>query len=179
MNFSTFAGLRNLSPKEKKIIKNHELISLSNINTEGKEQSFSYYIGGLHKKECRIALRKMSLYEEYSKFIDFIKKSKYEEKTQNIYLLFDHTLLPFPISVAFKIERIKKPGKYQFFFDKGFMKGLKGIISVTNSFHGLCLMEIKAEWRGADTGINDTIFEIFMNTLGKMGTSKVFRISEF
>lgn len=143
-------------------------------------QEFNYFAGAVHNKSCNTALRKMSRYEDYKTFIDFIKDSKFNESSEMLYFRFDHTLLPFPISLNFKIQRIRGPGIYHYSFDNGFLKGLKGKIKVDHfSNKRNCLFQINARWKGNHTGINSLIFEMFTTTLGKLGIRKVFRISQF
>ena len=42
-----------------------------------KMQQLNFKMVGIHPNRCKIALRKISLYEEYSDFIGFIKKVEF------------------------------------------------------------------------------------------------------
>ncbi|MCY4643126.1 MAG: hypothetical protein OXB88_00755 [Bacteriovoracales bacterium] len=168
--------LRPLNTAQWKGLYRGELIIKSLMKTEGKFQRLSYYAAGLHPRTCPKALQKISEYESYRDFISFIKRSRYHKKTQDFELLFDHTLLPFPMVLKFRIPRIKAPGIYPFSFPMGLLKGLKGKIQVSRR-QGRCFMELKARWKGPSTKINDTVFEVFSITLGRIGIRKVFRVS--
>ncbi len=174
--------LKELNKRQKEKILSGDVYISSNMDTlksNPPQQALDYFAAGKHKKSCRKALIKMSSYENYSSYIDFIKESSYNDETQELNFLFEHTLLPFPIRLKFKIERILGEGKYQYFFDTGFLKGLKGNIKVDQIKEDKrCLFQIDAKWIGPDTGIGDTIFEIFTTTLGKVGIKKIYRISE-
>ena len=152
------------------------IIAWAEVQSKNGQQSLDYYAAGLHPRSCRKALFKISQYESYSEFISFITHSRYDKKQGKIYLRFDHTLLPFPLTLHFVIPRITSPGRYDFSFDTGILQGLLGKIQV--SPHGeRCLMELTSTWRGKPTGINDLVLEIFSVTLGKLGVKKIFRIS--
>lgn len=142
-----------------------------------KRQKLDFIISGLHPNNCSVALQKLSRYEEFYKFIDFVKLSSYNEKTKRIYLLLDADILPFRMALDFKIPRITKVGSYPFSFDKGFLDGLKGTIHVINGPNNRCLFYSDAYWQGPDTGIPDIIFELFSSTLAEKSMEVLFRIS--
>ena len=144
---------------------------------ELEKQSLSFKIVGLHPKTCRFALRKLAHYESYENHLDFIKKSLYNEEQNRVRFHLQSTLLPFDMILDFIIPRIKSPGSYPFMFDKGFLKDLKGTINIYD-YQGKCLFYTKADWRGPDTGINNTIFEIFSSTLSKISMENLIRISK-
>lgn len=154
---------------------------LSEISSYQKNQNefqkLNFLIAGLHKKKCSFALVKLSQYERYSEFIDFIKVSQYDDKTQKIFLKLSHTLLPFNMILNFRLSRIVEKGITQFRFDSGFLKNLTGQIHV-NEHRGLCLFVTKADWQGPDTGIPDSVFSFFSRALGKLAMEKLFRISQ-
>src|SRR5690606_15717612 len=50
------------------------------------QQKLNFIISGLHPNSCAVALQKLSQYEEYSKYIDFIRLSRYNKKSGRIYL---------------------------------------------------------------------------------------------
>ena len=141
-----------------------------------KKQSLDYFIAGLHPKNCRIALSKLSQYERFSEFLDFVEKSQYQEKQKRITLHLGHTLMPFDMMLDFQIPRIKKPGVYPFRFDKGFLNNLTGEISVSEH-GGRCLFSTQARWKGPKTRIPDRVFGFFSQALGKNAMETLFRIS--
>lgn len=171
-----------VSERVKKSIENNAPYCKSEVKEApavgGKDQqSLDFLILGLHKKACSRALVKLSQYERYSEFVDFIKKSQYNSKNQRIRLNLSHTLMPFDMILDFKIERIKKPGAYSFSFDSGFLKGLKGQINIS-SYKNRCFFATTAQWRGPDSGIPDSVFSFFSQALGKLAMERLFRISE-
>lgn len=177
--------LKDLSQNQIRQLDKGEVLVYSEINSKEikvngqntKTQAFEYFAAGKHPKSCTKALYKMSFYEKYDSYIDFIQKSHYNEVSKELYFHFDHGLLPFPIRLNFKIERITTTGIYKYYFDNGFLKGLEGNIKVDH-YQDKCLFQIDAHWVGPDTGVNDTIFEMFTTTLGKLGIQKIFRISQ-
>lgn len=139
-------------------------------------QELRFSIAGFHQKSCEYALKKLSLYESYSKFLDFVKSSEYSEEKQEINFLLSHTLLPYDMRLIFKLPRITKEGVYPFSFEIGILKDLKGTIYV-EKVNNRCLFYSKADWSGKDTKIPNTIFEIFSQTLAKLTMERLFRIS--
>ena len=173
----------NVLPYKKKLkekILEGSIFSESRVKSstfgENKIQELNFSIAGLHEKSCTYALKTLSLYEGYSKFIDFVKESTYDEKTEMINFKLSHTLLPYDMRLIFKLPRINKTGKYNFVFDEGILKNLKGTINVINH-ENRCLFYSKADWKGPTTGFPDLIFEFFSQTLAKMTMEKLFRIS--
>lgn len=156
-----------------------DVISTGKVSTpKPKEQQMMLFTTGIHPRNCNRAMRKLSLYENYPQYIDFIKSSKYDEATQRITFTVDHTLLPFPMVVSFKIPRITKEGHYPFVFEDGFMKDLKGTV-IVKEIGKFCLMGLKADWRGPETKIPNLPFEMFMQTAGKIGLEHLIRVSIF
>lgn len=150
----------------------------SNVTTpKEKTQKLEFISAGLHKKSCSYALITLSRYETFSRHIDFITKSSYDESNKRISLSLSHTLMPFDMGLNFKIERIKGPGLYPFQFDRGFLRGLKGEIHVSEH-RGRCLFYATAHWQGPDSGINDSVFSFFSQVLGRLAFERLFRISE-
>ena len=164
-----------------KVVQSGDIYSHSKVQStkEGtvEKQSLTFRIIGLHPKTCRFALRKLAHYESYQNHLDFIKKSLYNEKAKRVRFHMQSTLLPFDMTLDFIIPRIKSPGSYSFSFDKGFLKDLQGVINIYD-YKGKCLFFTKADWKGPDTGINDTIFEIFSSTLTKISMQNLIRISK-
>lgn len=140
-------------------------------------QSLDYLILGLHKKECHYALTKLSQYERYEEFVDFITKSSYDPKKERIQLKLSHIFLPFNMILDFKIERISKTGVYLFRFDSGFLKGLEGKINIS-MYKNRCFFATTAQWLGPYSGIPNSIFSFFSQALGKIAMERLFRISE-
>ena len=143
-----------------------------------KEQQMMLFVSGIHPRNCTRAMRKLSFYENYSQYMDFIKKSDYNEEKEIVTFVMDHTLLPFPMNLTFKIPRIKKPGVYPFTFDHGFLKDLKGNIAVKD-VGKFCLLTLKTDWRGPETKIPNFPFSLFIQTVGKLGLEHLIRVSLF
>ncbi len=161
-----------------KKMKNGTIITETSIRDLEKEkfQSLDFSISGLHPKKCNYALKKLSQYERFDKFLTFVSRSDYSEKTQRISLHLESLLLPFNMLLDFKIERITKEGVYFFTFDRGFLKNLQGEIHIS-SFDSRCFFFSKAYWKGPDTSIPAPIFEFFTNALSKLAMENLFRIS--
>jgi hypothetical protein len=158
---------------------NGEVISEAKVTTPAaKEQTLMLFVSGLHPRSCQRAMRKLSLYENYDKYIDFIKDSKYDETTQKFSFKIEHLLLPYPMYVSFKIPRITQEGHYAFLFEHGILKGLVGKIGV-KEFNRHCLLSLKSDWRGPDTRIPDFVFSTFLQTVSKMGLEHLIRVSLF
>lgn len=145
---------------------------------KNEKQKFDYKVAALHSKECQIALRRLSRYETFHKYIDFIERSSYDDKKEKVYFRLKSPLLPYTMVLQFKLERIYGPGVYHFQFDYGFLKGLKGEIHVSEYKHR-CLFYSHAKWEGADTKIPDLAFEFFTKALSKILINKLFSISRF
>jgi hypothetical protein len=158
---------------------NGVVISVGKVTSPtDKEQQMMLFVSGVHPRNCVKAMRKLSLYENYSTYIDFIKKSSYDEKNEQVTFVIDHLLLPFPMNLNFKISRITKEGRYPFTFDHGFLKDLKGTIGVKN-VGKFCLLTLKTDWRGPETPIPNIVFSTFIETVGKLGLEHLIRVSLF
>ncbi|HLE11422.1 MAG: hypothetical protein A2504_17390 [Bdellovibrionales bacterium RIFOXYD12_FULL_39_22] len=150
---------------------------VTNLEKDKKKiQTLKFHAAGLHKKSCTFALRKMSLYEKQKDYLSFVKESTYDEKSERINLLLSSPILPFNMILDFKIERITEPGKYNFVFDKGFLKDLKGEINAS-AHKDRCFFYVRADWVGPDTNFPNKVFEFFSSTLGKLGIDNMFRVS--
>lgn len=143
-----------------------------------KEQQMMLFISGIHPRNCTRAMRKLSLYENYSSYMDFIKSSQYNDQTQKFSFNVDHPLLPFPMIVGFKIPRITKEGHYPFTFEDGFLKDLKGTV-IVKEVGKFCLLGLKADWRGPESKIPNIVFGTFVETVGKIGLEHLMRVSLF
>lgn len=156
-----------------------EVISNGKVDSPtDKEQQLMLFVSGVHPRNCTRAMRKLSLYENYHNYMDFIKTSKYDDKTQKFTFTVDHALLPFPMIVGFKIPRIKGPGVYPFTFEDGFLKGLQGKV-IVQEVGKFCLMGLKTDWRGPDSKIPDVVLGTFLQTVGKLGLEHLIRVSIF
>ena len=177
--FKTFSMERmfdelKISKKILKIVDSGRVYKKSVVKSEKKLQSLNYMIAGLHPNSCRKALKKLSRYEKFHEYLDLVKLSGYSEKKKEVYLYIDSALLPFPMALKFKLERIKKPGNYHFKFDKGFLKGLKGNIYISKRGNR-CLFYSTTFWRGEKSKIPDTIFEVFTETVGELAMKALFK----
>ncbi len=163
-----------------KKLKAGHILAYSEVETqEGigpQSQSLDYKIYGLHSKKCDFALKKISRYEKYSEFIDFVKSSKYDESSQTVFFDFSSMLLPYDMLLSFKLPRIESPGLYTFTFEKGFLRGLVGTIEVKEQARG-CFFHGTAKWIGPDSGIPDSVFAFFSKNLGKAAMERIFRFS--
>lgn len=168
-----------LTEGQKEDLLKGEVISVGKVNSvEPKQQQMFLIVSGIHPRNCTRAMRKLSLYENYHTYMDFIKTSKYDEKTQKFTFTVDHALLPFPMIVAFKIPRITKEGYYPFTFEDGFLKDLKGTV-IVQEVGKFCLMGLKTDWRGPESRIPNIVLETFIQTVGKMGLERLIRVSLF
>lgn len=166
-------------PGEVKDLLKGEVIAEGKVDSPtDKEQQLMLFVAGIHPRNCVRAMRKLSLYENYSQYMDFVKRSTYDEAKQKISLTIDHTLLPFPMVMGFKIPRIKGEGHYPFVFEDGFLKDLKGTVAV-KSIGKYCLLSLKTDWRGPETKIPNVVFGTFLQTVGKLGLEHLIRVSLF
>ncbi len=156
-----------------------EVISEGNVTSPTDiEQQLMLFVAGVHPRNCTRAMRKLSLYENYHSHMDFIKESKYDDVNQRVAFTIDHTLLPFPMLVRFKIPRITKAGHYPFLFEDGFLKNLKGTV-IVKEVGKFCLLSLKTDWRGPESKIPNSIFGTFLQTVGKIGLEHLIRVSLF
>lgn len=157
-----------------KIVNENRIFVISKVESFDKKQSLNFEITGLHPKSCSWALVKLSQYEQYSNFLDFVKSSEFKDNRINF--LLDSSIMPYPMRLNFVLPRITEPGVYPFKFDKGFLKGLFGKIHVSNH-ENRCLFHSTAVWVGPETKIPDKIFELFSHTLARISMETLFRIS--
>ena len=155
------------------------VISDGTVDTPGpKQQQMKLKVAGIHPRNCKRAMRKLALYENYSDYMSFVKKSSYDERNQKILFHVDHTLLPFPMVVSFKLARIKEEGDYPFTFEDGFLKDLKGTV-IVKEVGKFCLLGLRTDWKGPESVIPNVIFGTFVQTVGKMGLEHLIRVSLF
>jgi hypothetical protein len=168
-----------LTDSQKKIFSSGEILSYANVDSPSeKQQKLDLIVVGVHPRNCVRAMRKISLYENYSSFIDFIKKSDYNNSTQQLSFTINHTLLPYAMVMSFKLPRITGVGSYPFVFEHGFLKDLKGEIGVQN-LDKFCVLTLKANWQGKDSGLPNLALEMFAQTLSKLGLEHLIRLSLF
>ena len=155
-----------------------EIFSESTVTSfnSNKEQKLAFSIAGLHPKSCTYALKTLSLYEEYSQFLSFVKSSSYSDSNNEIDFLLAHAFLPYQMRLIFKLPRITKVGTYPYSFEIGILKNLTGNIYVSDRGKQ-CLFYTTANWSGPHTGFNNTIFEFFSRALAKLSMESLFRIS--
>jgi len=146
------------------------------VTKDLKYQSLKLKVAGLHPKACWVALSKISQYEHYKNYSGIITRSNYNDKTSMIDLDMDHLLMPFPMTLNFKIKRIEDPGNYPFTFKNGILKGLRGEIRVAEH-KKQCLFYVKANWTGPKTKIPDKIFSFFTTVLGEKFMERLFQVS--
>lgn len=182
-NISSEKSFQQIPLKEsvKKSVLSGEIFSESKVksyeNNKGQtEQNLEFQILGFHPKSCSFAMKKLSRYEDYKKFIDFIKDSTYDEKEQELNFLLSHSLLPYNMRLIFKLPRINGPGTYPYSFEIGVLKGLKGNIRVI-SYKNRCIFHTDAKWKGPYTGFPNLIFEFFSQVLSKTSMEILFRAS--
>lgn len=184
-NFKTFADEISFEklPYNKTIkenILNGEVFSESQVKTVGEKpfqaQSLNFSIAGLHPKSCEYALKKLSLYEEFSHYLDFVKVSHYDEKKEEIDFFIEHSLMPYPFELTFNLPRVRKIGTYPFRFRVGVLKDLTGMIYVSK-YKDRCLFYTTAKWYGPHSGLPSFLLEIFSQTVSKISMELLFRIS--
>jgi hypothetical protein len=164
------------APKFSDQVLTGEIVSWAEVTSADGKQKMSTRVVGLHSRTCTNGLRKISLYEDYPRHMSFIKQAQYLEP--RVRFVLDHTLLPFPMELAFNIPRIRSPGTYPFVFPTGIFRDLTGNIRVA-SIGGRCLYFMETEWHGPTTKIPDTAVRIFAQTLSKLGLEHLFRVSAF
>ena len=143
-----------------------------------KGQAMDFWAAGLHEKSCQIALRKLSLYENYKQYLGFIEESLYIEDAQLVMARIATPIFPIKVDLRFKIPRIEKVGVYPFEFKEGFLKDLRGEVHVSEE-KGRCFIFVKADWAGKHTGFPCSLLEIFSAGVVQMGMERLFKISTY
>lgn len=176
-----FVGPKALNQEVIKRVDGGEVYTKSIVDdhqeTKEKQQSLKFFITGLHSKNCSLALKKLSLFEQYKNLVDFIKESNYDENKNRVYFLLDSKLLPMKMSLSFNIPRIEKPGIYPFSFDQGIFTNLHGKIHAYE-YKNKCLIFSEAQWRGKHTGFPNIMVEMFSETLSKISMETMFRLTK-
>jgi hypothetical protein len=155
-----------------------DLISSAAVNFDEEKnfQSFKVYGLGYHKRTCKSAMRKLSVYENYPNYLSIINKTTYDENKKIANFLISPPLLSKDIDVFIKIERIKGQGHHPFQFISGSFTGLEGSIDLTD-FKDRCLFHISAYWSGPHSEIPGPILKLFLEAIVKMGLENLFRVS--
>lgn len=169
-----FKNRWNLSTTQVKYLKNGEILAKSTVLSTAKTQTFNMKASAFHPKKCSKVIRKLSMLEEYSKWIDFIKSSTFNESLNLYTITADHTLLPYPMLIHINVKRPTKVGLYPFSFPTGMFKGLTGEFEV-REVNKRCLFYATAFWSGQNTKIPDFAIELFTETLSKIGGSILMR----
>ncbi len=170
-------------PKNKSIQKEllqGKIFAQSKVKTlKAKKQEMKFTLAGIHPRNCRRAMRKLSRYEDFPQFINYVKSMQYNEVSRQLSCRLDAIFLPFAMHLSFKIDRIQGAGRYAFTFEHGFLRGLEGQIELSDLPNEQCFFHIKADWIGADTGFPDFVLSLFTETLGRIGMERLFKISRF
>lgn len=155
-----------------------EIISYSivDFNDEKKIQSFEVYGLGFHKRSCKIAMRKLSVYENFPNYLSIINKSTYDEKQKIVNFQISPPILSYDINVFIHIDRIKDKGEYPFQFTSGFFTALKGKIELSD-YKERCLFHVTSSWSGPYSDIPGPILKLFLEVIVKMGMENLFRVS--
>lgn len=159
-------------------LKNSEILVDASVQKKESEQIFDLKGMALHQKKCTIALRKLSMLEEFPKWISFIKSSEYDEKLKLWTVRADHALLPYPMIVHIIVERPTKEGEYTFIFPTGIFTGLKGEF-IIKEYNNRCLFFASSHWQGKDTKIPNFVIELFSKTLATIAGNILMHKSQF
>lgn len=163
-----------LSLTNKKNLQAGEVITQSWVETKKQIQTFKFKGVALHNKNCKRALRKLSMLENYSQWISFIHSSKYNDKNKLFTILAKHTLLPYDMVVHILVDRPTKEGVYKFTFPTGMFSGLRGTFEI-KEISKRCILFTKSQWTGRKTNIPDFVIELFTQTLSKLGGEVMIR----
>ncbi len=173
--YETYTNAKwKLSKTQKKYLKNGKVLADAEVETIENMQTFRLQVFAYHDKKCRKVIRKMSMFESYKEWINFINHSTYDPKTHLLTLKANHPLLPYPMIIYIITERPTKPGRYPFSFPTGLFGGLKGYFEITE-FNNRCLFYAHSNWLGKKTKIPDFVVELFSETLSKLGGEMLMR----
>lgn len=173
-----------ISKTQKTYLMNHKILSEAKVlktktktNDDDDEHTFTLKAMALHSRNCKKVIRKLSLLEEYANWIDFIKKSDYDENSKLFTLRADHPLLPFPMLIHILVDRPTKEGRYPFSFPTGIFTGLTGSFEIIE-INKQCFFYGESFWQGKLTRIPAFVIEIFSETLSKIGGEVLMRKSQ-
>jgi len=170
----------DINEKILNLIKDNKPYATSDVDSYEKNeidyQTLKLSGAAYHQQSCVNVFKVLGNYENYYQMISFIKKSIYREKTQRVFFLLSHFLLPFDMIMDFIIPRIKKEGQYEFIFDRGFLKNLKGEINVEdlNDNKYRCFISLEINWDGKESPFPDFIFQYFSKVLLKKSISNLW-----
>jgi len=167
-----------LSDKSIKMLKNKEILSDAQVETKGETQFFIMQGAALHNKKCSIVLKRLSKLEKLDEYIEFIKRSDYNEKAKLLTIRAEHTILPYPMLVYIFVDRPTKQGKYPFKFPSGIFTGLSGEFFV-KEVEGRCALYVHSFWRGKKTNLPNFVIELFSETLARIGGEVLIRKSQY
>lgn len=166
--------LKNLEKND--YLSRAQLNSTKSNSSKTKTLELFLQAAGLHKNSCSEVLPILNRYENYEKYLSFIKKSEYDDKNKSLYFLIDSSLWPNQLILTFKLERINKIGYYDFVFpEMGLFPGLKGKIQA-QLINNRCLIYLTANWKGKDIGVPNWVIGVFLETLCKVGLEKLFNL---
>lgn len=168
------SGEKKLSETQIKDLWKGEILSKVQVKTKQKIQNLDLWVTGIHPLNCQKALRKISYYEGYPEILSFVKTSEYDDKTQRWKLKIDHALMPFPMFIDFKMERVKSEGTYPFTFEGGFLAGLVGEVKAQEVARK-CHLTLTSQWSGPSSKIPDLVFSTFVQTLAELGLKHLIR----
>jgi hypothetical protein len=154
----------------------HEIIVESKAESldDGKNQTFTMRALGLHPQKCHKVLKKLSRFEDYHQWLDFLSDISYYEKQDRLTFKANHLLLPFPMTVTIITKRPTTVGEYPFYFPNGIFTGLKGAVQIYQLPEG-CALFAQSFWSGKHTQINNFVIEVFTSTLTKIGAKILIR----
>lgn len=168
------SGERKLSEAQIKDLWKGEILSKVEVKTKQKTQNLDLWVSGIHPQNCQKALRKISYYEGYSDILSFVKSSEYDDRNQRWKLKIDHALMPFPMYLDFKMERVKSEGIYPFTFEGGILSGLIGEVRA-QEVANKCHLTLTSQWSGPSSKIPDLVFSTFVQTLVELGLKHLIR----
>lgn len=174
LNFHDFP-LSSTAKSKLEMGENYLLSTVKTINS-GKNQQFKFTLAARHPKSCRFALKKLKNYENYRQYIEMVTTSLYDKKTKELYIELDPPVISENLVLNFKIDRIENQGLYPFTFDRGFLNGLLGSISVFEYKHR-CIFVVQADWTGQKTRYSDQVLSLFAGTAAEIAMNKLIRIS--
>lgn len=174
-----FAPWWKLGKNHKELLLEGESISSSKVDSKNGLQSLKVKVAGIHPQKCAYAIPKMANFKNYKNYSSIIKKSRYDGEKAWFYL--DGTLLPFAMTIEFKIPPIKKVGDHLITLQKGIFPGLKAKLRIRDfkSSAGKCLFSLDAKWKGKETKIPDLVMKAFTQTLTKITLDALIRKTRY
>ncbi len=161
-----------------RVIVKSEVNSFVDKKTKVKMQRLDFSVLGMQTNRCSRSLRKLTLYENYKDYLEFVLQSRYYEKTARAEFVIKPPFIKNLFVLKINIPRIRKEGSYPYILVKGIFPNLKGTIHVIK-YKNKCIFYNLASGQGKYTGYWDTILETITSTLGKAGMERLLRISKF